>query len=196
MNPVPKIPNLGEPFELRFYTSQFSNVTSISLTFKWDPVFFNINNVFKDTAFGVQRDGVRIKPNINNNKGIASVDIDMDRDLSDSTSDFLCSFQCIPLQDGRCNFSLTNLVVQTIDGGISPKEYSDFLIVANTYSRFDLNNDTVVNELDADLLKKFLGFTILDPQYKEYLDFNADGRIDYTDMLMMAKMFGFQKSPP
>lgn len=193
---IPRLPNMGEPFELRFYSSQFSNVTTVSLTFKWDPFFFSINNMYKDTAFGVQRDGVRINSNIDNDRGTASVVINVDKDFSDSISDYLCSFQCIPLQDGRCDISITNLGVQTADGGISPREFFDFLMITNTYSRFDLNNDTVVNELDADLLKKFLGFTILDPQYKEYLDFDADGKIDYIDMMMLAKMFGFQKSPP
>ncbi len=193
---IPRLPNMGEPFELRFYSSQFSNVTSVSLTFKWDPFFFSIKNMYKDTAFGIQRDGVRVNSNIDNDRGTASVEINVDKDISDSISDYLCSFQCIPLQDGRCDISITNLGVQTADGGISPREFFDFLMITNTYSRFDLNNDTVVNELDADLLKKFLGFTILDPQYKEYLDFDADGKIDYTDMMMLAKMFGFQKSPP
>lgn len=193
---IPKSPNFGEPFELRFYTSQFSKVTSVSFSLRWDPIFFSIDKMVDDTAFGRQRDGVHVTPNIDNAKGVASVDISLDKDLNDSTSDFLCSFRCIPLQDGKCDYSLTNLAVQTIDGGISPKEYSDFLVITNTYSQYDLNNDTVVNELDADLLRKFMGYTILDPQYKEYLDFNADGKIDSTDMLMLAKMIGFQKSPP
>lgn len=191
---IPTQPRVNEEFELRFVCSPFVNVSVIKFDFVWDKTMIDITGLMPETAFGKTASDVDVESRIDNENGKLSVSI-KPTSVKDCSGKVV-SFKCKPKQDGQVKYSIINSVVETANGVIAPKEIFSIFDIAYGYSFYDLNRDGYVDELDSDLFMKLYHATYLDTNYREDFDFNADGSIDLTDLMILSKMFGVRMTPP
>ncbi|WP_066675018.1 IdeS/Mac family cysteine endopeptidase [Clostridium septicum] len=60
----------------------------------------------------------------------------------------------------------------------------------NYDSKYDLNNDSIINELDIDEISKYYNTEKDDPNWNSKFDFNNDGIIDIFDIIKISKLEG------
>lgn len=191
---VPSQPRVGEEFELRFVCSPFVKTEEVKFDFTWDSTMMEVTDTFSQTAFGKTSSDVNVDTRIDN--GIGRVSVSLKPSSAKDCSGKVISFRCKPKQDGQVKYSITNTIVDTSEGIIAPREIYDSLNIVYGFSFYDLNKDGIVDELDSDLLMRLYQVSYLDTNYREDFDFNADGRIDLFDMMILSIKFGVKLSPP
>ncbi|QBJ74449.1 hypothetical protein C6H62_01745 [Clostridium chauvoei] len=63
----------------------------------------------------------------------------------------------------------------------------------NYDSKYDLNNDSIINELDIDEISKYYNKQKSSTDWNEKFDFNKDGVIDIFDIIKISKRNGIKK---
>ncbi|QAS59397.1 dockerin type I domain-containing protein [Clostridium septicum] len=63
----------------------------------------------------------------------------------------------------------------------------------NYDSKYDLNNDSIINELDIDEISKHYNNQKDSADWTEKFDFNNDGIIDIFDIIKISKCNGIKK---
>ena len=63
----------------------------------------------------------------------------------------------------------------------------------NYDSKYDLNNDSIINEIDINEISKYYNIKNGSPNWNEKFDFNNDGIIDIFDIIKISKRNGIKK---